>query len=198
MKNFGGSLKNLTFLEGGGFSDLFFMVLLDNHNQGQILVDGIWCYCACYWTIEADARSSSRRYTQSRIQGLVWAHLCYGNAGFIDTNDKLWYIYTNLSCRPRHAQGQIHHFLVFYLNVWERVDALALKIWLNSFCFALVPLSFGHLVWTPKPAYQRLKAPGYAIDTAYGENQNYSDCNGTRTYNHLVRKRTLNHLAKLT
>ena len=41
MKNFGGSLKNLTFLEGGGFSDLFFMVLLDNHNQGQILVDGI-------------------------------------------------------------------------------------------------------------------------------------------------------------
>ena len=25
-----------------------------------------------------------------------------------------------------------------------------------------------------------------------------SDCNGTRTYNHLARKRTLNHLAKLT
>ena len=25
-----------------------------------------------------------------------------------------------------------------------------------------------------------------------------SDCNGTRTYNHLVRKRTLNHLAELT
>ena len=25
-----------------------------------------------------------------------------------------------------------------------------------------------------------------------------SDCNGTRTHNHLVRKRTLNHLAKLT
>ena len=24
-----------------------------------------------------------------------------------------------------------------------------------------------------------------------------SDCNGTRTHNHLVRKRTLNHLAKL-
>ena len=24
----------------------------------------------------------------------------------------------------------------------------------------------------------------------------YSDCNGTRTHNHLVRKRTLNHLAK--
>ena len=24
-----------------------------------------------------------------------------------------------------------------------------------------------------------------------------SDCNGTRTHNHLIRKRTLNHLAKL-
>ena len=27
---------------------------------------------------------------------------------------------------------------------------------------------------------------------------NLSDCNGTRTHDHLVRKRTLNHLAKLT
>ena len=26
----------------------------------------------------------------------------------------------------------------------------------------------------------------------------FNDCNGTRTHNHLVRKRTLNHLAKLT
>ena len=26
---------------------------------------------------------------------------------------------------------------------------------------------------------------------------NRSECNGTRTHNHLVRKRTLNHLAKL-
>ena len=25
----------------------------------------------------------------------------------------------------------------------------------------------------------------------------YSDCNGNRTYNHLVRKRTLNHLSNL-
>ena len=30
------------------------------------------------------------------------------------------------------------------------------------------------------------------------ETRNYlSDCNGTRTHNHLVCKRTLNHLAKL-
>ena len=26
---------------------------------------------------------------------------------------------------------------------------------------------------------------------------NIDDCNGTRTHNHLIRKRTLNHLAKL-
>ena len=28
-------------------------------------------------------------------------------------------------------------------------------------------------------------------------NENLSDCNWTRTHNHLVHKRTLNHLAKL-
>ena len=50
------------------------------------------------------------------------------------------------------------------LNVWEGVDAFALKIWLYSCCFASVFLWFGHIVWVPKPVYQRLKASGYTTD----------------------------------
>ena len=29
---------------------------------------------------------------QGRVLGLVWAHRCYGNVGFVYTNDTLWYI----------------------------------------------------------------------------------------------------------
>ena len=32
---------------------------------------------------------------------------------------------------------------------------------------------------------------------AFAARQRISDCNGTQTHNHLVRKQTLNHLAKL-
>ena len=40
------------------------------------------------------------------------------------------------------------------------------------------------------------KGLGWIIDL--GINHTISDCNGTRTQNHLVRKGTLNHLAKLS
>ena len=37
----------------------------------------------------------------------------------------------------------------------------------------------------------------YAFMTVNNENKLCYECNGTRTHNHLVHKRTLNHLAKL-
>ena len=58
-----------------------------------------------------------------------------------------------------YTRSLIQHFWVFYLNVWELVDAFALKLWLNGrCCFASVLM----LVWPPKPVYWRLKASRYA------------------------------------
>ena len=53
---------------------------------------------------------------QGRIQGLVWAHRCYGNAGFVYTNDTLWYL-NRLELQTReYIRSLIQPFRVFYLN----------------------------------------------------------------------------------
>ena len=39
--------------------------------------------------------------------------------------------------------------------------------------------------------------PDFQIHEKFEQGEYISDCNGTRTHNHLVRKRTLNQLAKL-
>ena len=39
--------------------------------------------------------------------------------------------------------------------------------------------------------------PSFGESTKSATKSSLSDCNGNRTHNHLVRKRTLNHLAKL-
>ena len=61
----------------------------------------------------------------------------------------------------------------------------------NAFYFILKPLFvlkiFKFLSWHF----------GQVEETTWLERQGLSDCNRTRTHNHLVRKRTLNHLAKL-
>ena len=46
---------------------------------------------------------------QGRIQRLVWAQLCYGNVGFVYTNDTLWYIEIQA-----YIRSLIQYFWVFY------------------------------------------------------------------------------------
>ena len=45
--------------------------------------------------------------------------------------------------------------------------------------------------------FQMLKQKVYLLLESLIQQNDFSDCNWTRTHNHLVHKRTLNHLAKL-
>ena len=51
----------------------------------------------------------------------------------------------------------------------------------------------------PRSSFKCLEIPLCLLEksTKVNNNKLLSDCNGTRTHNHLIRKRTLNHLAKL-
>ena len=72
----------------------------------------------------------------------------------------------------RHADTGIHKVFnsiilkeMLKSNVWEGVDTLTLKIWLNGwFCFGPVFLQFGLIVWVHKPVYQCL---GYNLNIKY-------------------------------
>ena len=49
-----------------------------------------------------------------------------------------------------------------------------------------------------KKEFEKNKKEFEELTRGIYNNQDNNDCNGTRTHNHLARKRTLNHLAKLT
>ena len=65
-----------------------------------------------------------------------------------------------------------------------------------SALFGILSLTFMNEIRTGMPI--PLGSPSSPTATANKKNDMGNDCNWTRTQNHLVLKRTLNHLAKLT
>ena len=70
-------------------------------------------------------------------------------------------------------------------------DKLSVLFWLPAVDIFFLKFNFSlHQRNTPRK-YTYSKRSNKNI-----EKQNFSDCNGTQSYNHLIRKRTINHLAK--
>ena len=83
-----------------------------------------------------------------------------------------------MSCLCMKKSGNVFHFTILCFFYWAvSINSVQVPVvQCSTFCSSRLPLTSGWKIWC---------------------RSSLSDCNWTRTHNHLVLKRTLNHLAKL-